>query len=42
MEVNKRFPADTKLDRETFLRNKKIDGELYAIFQEHSYPNEEK
>jgi len=26
----KRFPADTTLEKLTFLNNKKIDGELYA------------
>ena len=27
----KRFPADTTLDFSTFLNDKKINGELYAI-----------
>lgn len=29
----KRFPADTTLEKLTFLNNKKIDGELYAYLQ---------
>lgn len=37
--INKRFPADTSLQKETFLLNKKIDGELYALFQSYSKPN---
>jgi len=28
----KRFPADTTLSSLTFLNDKKIDGELYALF----------
>ncbi len=27
----KRFPADTQINKETFLNDKKINGELYAI-----------
>lgn len=37
-EIKKRFPADVQLEENTFLNDKKIDGELYAIFQELSYP----
>ena len=33
---SKRFPANTSLDCLTFLNDKKIDGELYAYFQEKS------
>ncbi len=29
----KRFPADTQINKETFLNDKKINGELYAILQ---------
>lgn len=29
----KRFPADTKMDKTTFLNDKKINGELYALLQ---------
>lgn len=32
----KRFPADTTLDALTFLNDKKINGELYALLQEMS------
>ncbi len=28
------------MDFMTFLNDKKVDGELYAIFQEHSFPEE--
>lgn len=36
--IMKRFPADTHLDKNnlTFLSNKKIDGELYALLQLYS------
>lgn len=30
---NKRFPANTTLDQDTFLNDKRINGELYALFQ---------
>ena len=30
--VEKRFPADTTMEALTFLNDKSIDGELYAIF----------
>lgn len=33
MEQKKRFPADTTLDFSTFLNDKRINGELYAILQ---------
>ena len=36
--VQKRFPADTTLEESTFLNDKKIDAELYAYLQLHSYP----
>lgn len=32
----KRFPADTILDYQTFLNDKKINGELYALLQRYS------
>ena len=32
----KRFPANTDLDTLTFLNDKKIDGELYALLQAYS------
>ena len=32
----RRFPADTTLNYETFLNDKKVNGELYAILQELS------
>lgn len=34
--IEKRFPADTTLTSLTFLNDKKIDGELYALFQSMS------
>lgn len=36
-EYRKRFPATTELESLTFLNDKKINGELYAIFQQLSY-----
>ena len=38
-EIRKRFPADTSLDYATFLNDKKIDGELYALLQSYSMPD---
>lgn len=40
--IQKRFPADVTLDTEvqTFLRDKKIDAELYALLQQYSMPVE--
>jgi biotin operon repressor len=32
-ESQRRFPANTSLDSITFLNNKKINGELYGMFQ---------
>lgn len=32
----KRFPANTTLDELTFLNDKKVNGELYALLQEIS------
>ena len=40
--IDKRFPANTTLDELTFLNNKKVDGELYALLQSYSYPDDEK
>ena len=37
-EIQKRFPAETTLERATFLNNKNIDGLLYAYFQNVSMP----
>jgi hypothetical protein len=42
MPTKKRFPADTNSEINTFLNNKRIDGELYAFLQLYSYPDEEK
>jgi hypothetical protein len=39
--IQKRFPANTALNESTFLNNKKIDAELYALLQSLSYPNDE-
>ena len=33
MSVTKRFPATVTLDTPTFLNDKNIDSELYALFQ---------
>ena len=38
--INKRFPADTTLKESTFLNNKKINAELYALLMTYSYPDE--
>lgn len=40
--VQKRFPATVSMELTTFLNDKKVDGELYALFQEYSKPDEEK
>lgn len=40
--VQKRFPATVSLELTTFLNDKKVDGELYALLQEYSRPDEEK
>lgn len=40
-QIQKRFPANTILDEVTFLNDKKVDGELYALYQEYSRPVEE-
>jgi len=40
--MKKRFPANTTLDLTTFLNDKKVDGELYALLQSYSVPNEKK
>lgn len=40
--INKRFPADTTLKEQTFLNNKKINGELYALLMSYSYPDNQK
>lgn len=40
--INKRFPADTTLKEQTFLNNKKINGELYALLLSYSYPDDQK
>ena len=31
--ISKRFPANTTLETATFLNDKKINGELYALLQ---------
>jgi len=39
--IQKRFPADTDLTKEvTFLKDSKIDAELYAYLQSMSFPDE--
>lgn len=38
--VQKRFPADTDLNKRTFLNDPKIDAELYAYLQSISVPDE--
>ena len=40
--INKRFPADTTLEQSTFLNNKKINAELYALLMSFSFPDEKK
>jgi hypothetical protein len=40
--VSKRFPANTTLEFSTFLNDKKVNGELYALLQSLSYPTEDK
>ena len=40
-KILKRFPATVSLEEETFLNNKKINAELYAFLQSHSYPDPE-
>lgn len=40
--VQKRFPATVSMELTTFLNDKKIDGELYALFQQYSRPDKEK
>lgn len=37
--IKKRFPADITLDITTFLNDKKVDGELYALLQSFSRHN---
>ena len=41
MEARKRFPADTSLKVQTFLNNKKVNGELYAFLQSLSRHSDE-
>lgn len=38
---NKRFPANTTLDYNTFLNDKRVNGELYALLQSLSTPTSE-
>lgn len=40
--IQKRFPANTSMDLATFLNDRKVDAELYSLFQEYSRPDEEK
>lgn len=40
MSVSKRFPANTSMEETTFLNDKKVNGELYALLQSYSYPND--
>lgn len=35
-EIEKRLPATTSLEQQTFLNDRKIDGELYSLFLEYS------
>lgn len=37
--IAKRFPANTTLDFPTFLNDKKVNGELYALLQGLSFPD---
>lgn len=41
-EINKRFPADTTLKYNTFLNNKKVNAELYALLMTYSFPDDQK
>jgi hypothetical protein len=41
-QVNKRFPADTSMDKTTFLNDNHVDAELYALLQLYSFPNDKK
>ena len=42
MNIQKRFPADTQIDKNqlTFLNDKKVNAELYAFFQSLSIPRD--
>ena len=40
-EIQKIFPSDIRMDRVTFLNNKKTCGQLYSILLEHSYPTKD-
>ena len=40
--INKRMPANTKMENLTFLNDKKVNGELYAYLQSISIANEKK
>ena len=39
--IKKRFPADTSLEYTTFLNDKKVNAELYALLQTYSRPDSE-
>lgn len=39
--IKKRFPADTSLKYTTFLNDKKVNAELYALLQTYSIPDNE-
>ena len=39
--IKKRFPADTSLKYTTFLNDKKVNAELYALLQAYSIPDNE-
>lgn len=40
-KINKRFPANVTLEETTFLNDKHIDAELYALLISYSYPTAE-
>lgn len=40
--VEKRFPANVSLELSTFLNDRKVDAELYALFQQYSIPDDQK
>ncbi len=40
--TQKRFPATVSLELTTFLNDKKVDAELYALFQQYSKPDAQK
>lgn len=41
MAIEKRFPATLDMDISTFLNDKRVDAELYAIYQQYSQPKKQ-